>query len=136
MVRQVTTVRVSHSFSPPRAASQKPCIGDEPVQGLKKLSNPKEIKMFKNRSFYLSILITLLVVTACAPQVTVTPAAQAQSEPVTLRLAVADQEGRPSDPYVREFIKQVNTLSNGTITIKPIWDAAPDATDGPGVGVI
>jgi hypothetical protein len=32
-----------------------------------------EIKMFTNRLFYLLIVITLLVVTACAPQVAITP---------------------------------------------------------------
>jgi TRAP-type transport system periplasmic protein len=99
----------------------------------KLLFQSKEIKMFTNRLFYLLIVIAMLVVTACAPQV---PATQPPIEPVTLRLAVADQEGRPSDPYVREFIEQVNTLSNGSITIRPIWDAAPDAMDGPAVGVI
>ena len=89
--------------------------------------------MFTNRLFYLVIVLAMLVVTACVPQAAAT---QPPIDPVTLRLAVADQEGRPSDPYVREFIKQVNTLSNGSITIKPIWDAAPDAMDGPAVGVI
>ena len=80
--------------------------------------------MFTNRSFYLLIVTVLLVITACAPQVAVTPTTQLHSEPLTLRLAVADPEGRPSDPYVREFIEQVNMLSNGSITVEPIWNAA------------
>ena len=46
--------------------------------------------MFTNRSLYLLVVIVVLVVTACAPQVDVTPTAQALSEPITLRLAVAD----------------------------------------------
>jgi TRAP-type C4-dicarboxylate transport system substrate-binding protein len=92
--------------------------------------------MFKNRSFYLFIVMAVLVITACAPQVTATPAAQAQSEPVTLSLAVADQAGRPSDPYVREFIEQVNTLSNGSITIQPIWDAGANTTPSFEPGII
>ena len=106
--------------------------------GLKTLQlneiNPKEIKMFTNRSFYLFIVV-FLIVTACAPRVAMTPeptsapaATPAQIEPVTLRLAVADAEDRPSDPYVREFIEQVKTLSEGNITIEPIWDAGADTT--------
>jgi TRAP-type C4-dicarboxylate transport system substrate-binding protein/uncharacterized protein with WD repeat len=60
-----------------------------------------------------------------------------QEESVTtLRFAVADQGGRPSEPYVLEFIEQVKILSNGNLLIEPIWDAAPDSKDGPEVGVI
>lgn len=47
----------------------------------------------------------------------------AQNKPVTLRLAVADAQGRPSEPHVLEFIEQVNTLSDGSVTIEPVWDA-------------
>jgi TRAP-type transport system periplasmic protein len=54
------------------------------------------------------------------------PLAFAQNEPVTLRLAVADGQGRPSEPYVLEFIEQVETLSDGSITIEPIWGAGYD----------
>jgi TRAP-type transport system periplasmic protein len=91
----------------------------------------KEILM-KSRSL---LLFTLLVFTACAPQVAATPlstsvpaAPQTQVEPITLRMAVADQEGRPSDPYVHEFINRVDTLSNGNITIEPTWDAGAEIT--------
>lgn len=89
--------------------------------------------MFNPRSFYLFVVMVVLVATACAPQVAAT---QAQNEPVILRLAVADQEGRPSDPYVREFIEQVNTLSNGSITIQPIWDAGADTTPSFEPGIV
>ena len=92
--------------------------------------------MFTHRSFHLFLIIAVFVVTACTPQVTATPAEQASSGPVTLRLAVADAEGRPSDPYVREFIQQVNTLSSGSITIEPIWNAAEDTTPSFEPGVI
>jgi TRAP-type C4-dicarboxylate transport system substrate-binding protein len=54
------------------------------------------------------------------------PLTFAQDDPVTLRLAVADAEGRPSTPFVLEFIEQVTTLSNGSITIEPIWGAGYD----------
>lgn len=82
--------------------------------------------MFTNRWFYLLTMVALLTA-ACAPQVAATPA---ENKPVTLRLAVADEEGRPSDPNVREFIEQVKALSNGNIIIEPIWDAGADTESG------
>jgi TRAP-type transport system periplasmic protein len=87
--------------------------------------------MFINRSFYLLIVFTLLIVTACVPETP--PSSMPASVPagaITLRLAVADEEGRPSDPYVREFIEQAKTLSQGNITIEPIWDAGANTTGG------
>jgi TRAP-type C4-dicarboxylate transport system substrate-binding protein len=109
--------------------------------------------MFTNRLFYQLIGVALVLVislTACAPRVASTPISPtAASIPtttmptagdapraITLRLAVADQGGRPSDPYVLEFMEQVKTLSNGNLTIEPIWDAAPDTTAGSEVGVV
>jgi TRAP-type C4-dicarboxylate transport system substrate-binding protein len=93
--------------------------------------------MFTTRSFYLLVVMALLVVTACAPQATSEPVATpVPNQPITLRLAVADPEGRPSDPYVREFIKQVGALSSGSITIEPIWNAAADTTPSSEPGVI
>ena len=53
--------------------------------------------------------------------------AQNQSS-IILQLAVADAPGRPSEPYVLEFIEQVKTLSDGDITIEPIWQAGSDTT--------
>ena len=79
--------------------------------------------MFINRLFYL-LVVVFLIVTACAPQAAVSPpTASIPDEPITLRLAVADAEGRPSEPYVLEFIEQVKMLSDGNITIEPTWDA-------------
>jgi TRAP-type C4-dicarboxylate transport system substrate-binding protein len=60
----------------------------------------------------------------------------AQTPPVTLRFAVSDQEGRPSEAYVLEFADQVKTLSNGNMIIEPIWDAGSDTFDGFEKGVI
>jgi WD40 repeat protein len=61
-----------------------------------------------------------------------------QTEPgtITLRLAVSDGGGRPSEPYVLEFIEQVKTISNGNITIEPIWQAGDDTSVGSESGVI
>jgi TRAP-type C4-dicarboxylate transport system substrate-binding protein len=92
--------------------------------------------MFTNRLFYFAIGIALLAVTACSPQAPAAPATQPPIEPVTLRLAVADPQGRPSDPYVREFVEQVERLSNGSMTIQPVWNAAADTTPASEPGVI
>jgi len=47
-----------------------------PGVGLKTIQlneiNPKEIKMFTNRLFYL-LIVVFIIVTACAPQVAITP---------------------------------------------------------------
>jgi TRAP-type C4-dicarboxylate transport system substrate-binding protein/Tol biopolymer transport system component len=53
---------------------------------------------------------------------------QQNQSSTTLQLAVADAPGRPSEPYVLEFIEQVKTLSDGDITIEPIWQAGSDTT--------
>ena len=86
----------------------------------------------KSRFF---LLLTILLLTACAPQVAATSiptsapsATAAPDKPITLRLAVSDAQGRPSEPYVLEFIDQVKTLSNGNITIEPTWDAGAEIT--------
>lgn len=55
---------------------------------------------------------------------------------VTLRLAVADPGGVPSEPYVLEFIEQVKTLSSRGITIEPIWEAGDSTEAGFATGVI
>jgi len=83
--------------------------------------------MFTNRLFNVLIIVAFLMVTACTPQMAATPAGD---KPVTLRLAVADEEGRPSNPYVHEFIEQAKTLSKGNIAIEPLWDAGANTTAG------
>jgi TRAP-type transport system periplasmic protein len=84
--------------------------------------------MFIHRLFYL-LTIGFLMVTACAPQVPATSEPTSiLDKPITLRLAVADAQGRGSKPYVLEFIEQVNTRSDGNITIEPTWDAGAETT--------
>ncbi|HET9907317.1 MAG TPA: hypothetical protein VFQ23_11765 [Anaerolineales bacterium] len=92
--------------------------------------------MFNKAPFHMLVVITVLVITACAPQVPATSSTQPPTEPVTLSLAVADQVDRASDPYVREFIEQTKTLSNGSITIQPIWDAGAYTTPSFEEGII
>jgi TRAP-type C4-dicarboxylate transport system substrate-binding protein len=55
---------------------------------------------------------------------------------ITLRFAIADQGGRPSEPYVLEFIEQVKVLSKGSIIIEPIWEAGNNTEAGFEVGVV
>ena len=86
--------------------------------------------MFTNRLFRLLMIAVFVMLTACSPQ------AATQEEPVTLRLAVADPEDRPSEPYVLDFIEQVKTRSNGNITIEPAWDAGSNTDVGFETGVI
>jgi TRAP-type C4-dicarboxylate transport system substrate-binding protein len=101
----------------------------------------KETPMIAHRKLYLLVVIVGLIVTACAPQAIATPNPTAApvatavpatvavpDKPITLHLAVSDSAGRPSEPYVREFVDQVNTLSKGNITIVPVWDAGIDMT--------
>jgi TRAP-type C4-dicarboxylate transport system substrate-binding protein len=98
------------------------------------------------RYFHVSVvalLIAVVVLGACSPQAapppTDTPAPveeSPRSEPITLRLAVSDEQGYPSEPLVVYFVDQVKTLSNGEITIEPIWDAGKDTEAGFEAGVI
>jgi TRAP-type C4-dicarboxylate transport system substrate-binding protein len=91
--------------------------------------------MFTRRTFYLLIVVALLVTTSCSPQAAATPAAT--SQPITLRLAVSDEDdSAPSGPYVLEFVEQVNTLSNGNITIESVWGAGDSTEVGFERGVI
>jgi TRAP-type C4-dicarboxylate transport system substrate-binding protein len=72
---------------------------------------------------------------ACAPQTTEDSAAHS-SDPVTLRLAVSDEQGYPSEANVQEFIEQVDKLSNGEITVEPVWNAGSSTDEGFEAGVI
>ncbi len=105
--------------------------------------------MIVHRKFYLLAVIVGLIVTACAPQVAATPNATSVAvatsapateavpdKPITLHLAVSDAPGRASEPYVLEFVDQVNTLSKGNITVIPVWDAGANTTPPLAQGVI
>ncbi len=65
------------------------------------------------------IAVSLVLFTIIGLSLTV-----AQGDEITLQLAITDPQGRPSEPYVLEFIEQVKTLSGGKITIEPNWFAA------------
>lgn len=63
-------------------------------------------------------------------------AQDAQGEPLTLRLAIADGGGVVSEPYILEFIDQVESRSNGKIVVEPIWEAGNVTDAGFETGVI
>ncbi len=59
------------------------------------------------------------------------PAVMAQGDtPVTLRFAVSDGQGKPSEPYVTAFIDEVAHQSGGSVTLAPEWEASPDFEQG------
>ena len=99
--------------------------------------------MSTHRLFHLLMVVAVCVLSACASQVQPTslPAAAptamlAQDKPITLRLAVADAQDRPSQPYVLAFIEQVKSRSNGNITVEPVWQAGDDTFVGFESGVV
>jgi TRAP-type C4-dicarboxylate transport system substrate-binding protein len=65
-----------------------------------------------------------------APSVALAQPGSGGEDPLTLRLAVADDVDRPSDPYVRAFVDEVATRSDGTLTIEPVFDAGRDTEQG------
>jgi TRAP-type C4-dicarboxylate transport system substrate-binding protein len=77
------------------------------------------------------VLVSLFTILTLAA----TTLAQVNS-PLTLRFAVADLENRPSTPFVLEFIQQVETLSNGSIAIEPIYQAGDATFAGFETGVV
>ena len=54
-------------------------------------------------------------------------AAVQAAAPVTLRMAVPEDQGRGLTPYVLEFVDQVGKLSGGSIIVEPAWNP----TSGP-----
>ena len=83
--------------------------------------------MFTKKDWIKSIfvVITIFTLIACTPQAA--PAAKAtpaQAQPVTLRLAIYDDQNSPGAPYFHEFIDQVKTLSGGSISIVPSWNVS------------
>ncbi|MFN8444814.1 MAG: hypothetical protein U0175_28770 [Caldilineaceae bacterium] len=73
-----------------------------------------------------SITLILALLAGCMP---IQPAAAPKA--VTLRFAIAAGQGSPRiDNYVQEFVTQVHDLSQGMITVEPVWDAGADAPDG------
>ena len=83
------------------------------------------------KKFFTVLMIVVTILTACAPK-----AAPASTQPITLRMGIPDGDNVLYAPYVLEFIQQAKTLSNGTITIEPTWEAGDSTSAGYEVGVI
>src|SRR5438067_6021115 len=84
----------------------------------------------------ISLALVLTLLAGCMP---IQPAATnlAPSKAVILRFAISDAKGgAPSEPFELEFINQVKTLSQGSITIEPTWDGGSGTADGFEKGVI
>jgi TRAP-type C4-dicarboxylate transport system substrate-binding protein len=48
--------------------------------------------------------------------------------PEVLRLAVADDADQPDAPFARYFAKRVAALSDGSLRVRVVWDAAGQDT--------
>lgn len=85
------------------------------------------------RSWLLSSLaLVLALLASCTP---IQPSAA--PTPITLRFAIPDGQGLPRiDLYVQEFVTQVHTLSQGKITIEPVWHAGDGTFSGYEKGVL
>jgi TRAP-type C4-dicarboxylate transport system substrate-binding protein len=125
----------------------KVCKGQNTRVGIQKTGRSpgrnKEIHMNRFLNLLMAIVFAGgILLAGCAPQPqslpntgtgqtavpTISQGTPPHSKPVTLRMAVADAQGNPSEPYVNEFIDQVKTRSGGAIIIEPTWDAGADTT--------
>ncbi|MET0613890.1 MAG: TRAP transporter substrate-binding protein DctP [Thermoleophilaceae bacterium] len=55
--------------------------------------------------------------------------------PVVLRLAVADDAEQPDAPFARYFAHQVSSLSDGSVRVRVVWDAAGQDSPGYELGI-
>jgi C4-dicarboxylate-binding protein DctP len=55
--------------------------------------------------------------------------------PVVLRLAVADDADQPDAPFARYFARQVSNLSDGSVRVRVVWDAAGQDSPSPELGI-
>lgn len=76
-----------------------------------------------------TLVLVLTLLTGCVP---IQPAATnaAPNQAITLRFAVPEAQGRTLTPLVLEFVDQVKTLSQGSITIEPVWDPTAGTPSG------
>ena len=75
------------------------------------------------RSTAISAVLALVVALAPACSTEEGSKAGGDAVPVTLRIGTDDQPGRPSADQIEEFARQVAALSDGQITIEPVWQA-------------
>jgi len=61
--------------------------------------------------------------------------AGSSAAPVVLRLAVADDNDQPDAQYARYFARRVAALSDGSVRVRPVWDAAGQDSPGYELGI-
>lgn len=65
----------------------------------------------------------MLTMSACSKSAGVSKAGGI-APPLVLRIGTDDGQGRPAGDQIEEFARRVAQLSEGTITVKPVWHAA------------
>jgi TRAP-type C4-dicarboxylate transport system substrate-binding protein len=55
--------------------------------------------------------------------------------PNVLRLAVADDAEQPDAPFARYFVRRVSALSDGSVRVRVVWDAAGQSSPGYELGI-
>ena len=55
--------------------------------------------------------------------------------PDVLRLAVADDADQPDAPFARYFARRVSALSDGSVRVRVVWDAAGQDSPGYELGI-
>jgi TRAP-type C4-dicarboxylate transport system substrate-binding protein len=55
--------------------------------------------------------------------------------PKVLRLAVADDADQPDAPFARYFARRVSALSDGSVRVRVVWDAAGQSSPSPELGI-
>jgi TRAP-type transport system periplasmic protein len=55
--------------------------------------------------------------------------------PKVLRLAVADDAEQPDAPFARYFARRVSALSDGSLRVRAVWDAAGQSSPGYELGI-
>ena len=89
-------------------------------------------------SCFMFVLVVFVLFGSIAhvPQVDATSSALQPAPTITMRLAVSDAQGTPSETAVLELIEQVRERSDGSIVIEPDWQAGAETEAGFEQGVV
>jgi TRAP-type C4-dicarboxylate transport system substrate-binding protein len=82
-----------------------------------------EALMRSSRFFPLLTVVVLAFAAACGGGGS---SSDAEADPVTLRLGTNDPSDQATAAAIEEFARQADELSNGLISIEPVWRAAGD----------
>jgi TRAP-type C4-dicarboxylate transport system substrate-binding protein len=72
------------------------------------------------------LTVTALAVGGCTTEPATGTKAGGDPPPLTLRIGTDDPEGRPGSNQIEEFARQVKEMSEGTLRIEPVFQAAGD----------